>query len=161
MPAASPCQLAEILREYLKGSHRPTGDLLFPSFAGDGCEAMLTDCRRLLDHLALQSGLARQMADGEGKPLVKVGWPVLDFTIRTKMFRHTYCSARLPTLDGKAPVAPFTVSRELGHGSLAMVTRVYSHLGTVRHRGPVVEFRIEQHREAKLRDGRSVADCGK
>ena len=82
---------------------------------------------------------------------------MLDAPIRTKMFRHTYCSARLQTLDGDAPVAPFTVSRELGHGTLAMVTRVYSHLGTVRHRSPCVEFRVEQHQGTKLRDGQTVA----
>ncbi|MGH7702866.1 MAG: hypothetical protein ACREMO_07205 [Gemmatimonadales bacterium] len=131
------------------------GELLFPSFA-DGREAMLTDCRKLLNHLAVRSGLARPMTDGAGKPLKKGGWPVLDFPLRTKMFRHTYCSARLQTLDGDAPVAPFTVSRELGHGSLGMVTRVYSHLGTVRHRATVVEYRLEQHPETKLRDGRTV-----
>ncbi len=149
-------QLAEILREYLKGPDRPTGELLFPSVAG-GREAMLTDCRKLLDHLAVRSGLARPVLDDKGEPMKKGGWPVLDSPLRTKMFRHTYCSARLQTLDGDAPVAPFTVSRELGHGSLAMVTRVYSHLGTVRHRSPVVEYRVEQHREAKLKDGRTVA----
>jgi integrase len=149
-------QLSKILKDYLKGPHRPTGDLLFPSYAG-GREAMLTDCRKLLDHLAVRSGLARPLTDEAGKPLAKAGRPVLDFPLRTKMFRHTYCSARLQTLDGDAPVAPFTVSRELGHGSLAMVTRVYSHLGTVRHRAKVVEYRVEQHRAAVLRDGTTVA----
>jgi len=64
------------------------------------------------------------------------------------LFRHTYCAARLQTLDGGAPVSPFTVSRELGHGSSAMVEHVYSHLGTVRQRSEVVEYRIEQHRKA-------------
>jgi integrase len=55
---------------------------------------------------------------------------------------------RLQTLDGGAPVSLFTVSRELGHTSPAMVQHVYSHLGTVRHRSEVVEYRIEQHRKA-------------
>jgi hypothetical protein len=36
------------------------------------------------------------------------------------------------------------VSRELGHGSRDMVERVYSHLGTVRHRSESVEYRVEQ-----------------
>lgn len=31
--------------------------------------------------------------------------------------------------------------------SPAMVQRVYSHLGTVRHRSEVVEYRVEQHAE--------------
>ena len=68
--------------------------------------------------------------------------------IRSKMFRHTYCSARLQTLDGGAPVSEFTVGRELGHGGTSMVKKVYGHLGQVRHRSEVVEFRLEQHREA-------------
>jgi len=45
-------------------------------------------------------------------------------------------------------VSLYTVSREMGHGSQDMVERVYSHLGTVRHRSDVVEYRAEQHREA-------------
>ncbi|MBA3497079.1 MAG: hypothetical protein H0T86_08240 [Gemmatimonadales bacterium] len=45
-------------------------------------------------------------------------------------------------------VSPFTVSRELGHGSRAMVEEVYAHLGTMRHRSEVVEYRIEQHTAA-------------
>jgi integrase len=65
--------------------------------------------------------------------------------VRTKALRHTYCAARLQTLDGGAPVSIYTVSRELGHTSPAMVQRVYSHLGTVRHRSEVVEYRVEQH----------------
>ena len=35
----------------------------------------------------------------------------------------------------------YTVSRKLGHGSEEMVRRVYSHLGEVRHRSDVVEYR--------------------
>jgi integrase len=150
-------QLAEILKEYLKGPHRPTNELLFPSFASDNREAMLTDCRKLLNHLALRSGLARPVTDKEGKSVTKGGWPVLDFPLRTKMFRHTYCSARLQTLDHGAPVSIYTVSRELGHGSAKMVERTYAHLGTVRHRAEVVELRVEQHREARLEVGTTVA----
>jgi len=68
--------------------------------------------------------------------------------IRHRIFRHTFCAARLQTLDRGAPVSLYRVSRELGHGSEEMVRRVYSHLGTVRHRSEVVEFRVEQHVEA-------------
>ena len=35
----------------------------------------------------------------------------------------------------------------MGHGSQDTVERVYSHLGTVRHRSDVVEYRADQHRE--------------
>ena len=149
-------QLAEILRDYLRGPHRPTGDLLFPSTV-HGREAMLTDCRKLLNHLAERAGLARPLLDDEGRPLRKGGWPIFDTPLRTKVFRHTYCAARLQTLDGGAPVSPFTVARELGHGSTAMVTKVYGHLGTVRHRAAVVEYRVEQHHAETVADGKTVA----
>lgn len=121
-------QLKEILRTYLRGPNRPTGELLFPSLA-TGHEAMLTDTRKLLDNIA-----------------ERAGWKAGE--IRTKMFRHTYCATRLQTLDHGAPVSPYTVSRELGHGSTAMVERVYSHLGTIRHRSEAVEFKVEQHKKA-------------
>jgi integrase len=61
------------------------------------------------------------------------------------MFRHTYCATRLQTLDNQAPVSIYTVSRELGHNSPTMVQSVYAHLGDVRHRARVVEYRVEQH----------------
>ena len=67
-------------------------------------------------------------------------WPVSD--------RIRQGAARLQTLDGGAPVSIYTVSRELGHTSPAMVQRVYAHLGTIRHRAEVVEYRVEQHTEA-------------
>ena len=50
-------------------------------------------------------------------------------------------------MDHGAPVSIFTVSRELGHGSEALVKRIYGHLGTVRHRAKVVEYRVEQHKK--------------
>lgn len=119
-------QLHEILTTYLRGPHRPTGELLFPSMA-TGAEAMLTDTRKLLDHVAARAGWTR----GE---------------IRTRMFRHGYAAARLQTLDHGAPVSLYTVSRELGHSSQVMVEKTYSHLGEIRMRSEVVEYRIEQHR---------------
>ena len=67
--------------------------------------------------------------------------------IRHRIFRHTYAATRPQTLDRGAPVSLYTVSRELGHGSEDMVRRVYAHLGTVRHRSEVVEYRVEQHFE--------------
>jgi hypothetical protein len=63
------------------------------------------------------------------------------------VFRHTCCAARLQTLDRGAPVSLYTVTRESGHGSEDMVRRVYAHIGGVRHRAEVVEFRVEQHVE--------------
>lgn len=119
-------QLAEILQRYV--FRQPPTRLLFPAFV-NAQEALLGDWRGTLDRIAERAGWKR----GE---------------IRSRMFRHTYCAARLQTLDGGAPISPFTVSRELGHGSGAMVDQVYSHLGTIRHRSEVVEYRLEQHAKA-------------
>ena len=69
----------------------------------------------------------------------RAGWTAGE--IRSKAFRHTYCAARLQTLDAGAPISPYTVAREMGHGGMALVNRVYGHLGTVRHRGEHVEYR--------------------
>jgi integrase len=117
-------QLEEILRAYIFGGDSPRASgLLFPAIRTG---AMVTDVRKILDGVAVQAGWKR----GE---------------IRSKMFRHTYCAARLQTLDRGAPVSVFTVGRELGHGGDSLVKRVYGHLGDVRHRSDVVEFRVEQH----------------
>jgi integrase len=123
-------QLAAILKEYLKTSGRKTG-LLFPSprLTEPG---MVTDFRKALDAVAERAG----WKEGE---------------IRSKMFRHTYCAARLQTLDHGAPVATFTVSRELGHSNTKLVDEVYGHLPKDgAHRSEVVEYRVAQHR-AKLK----------
>ncbi len=119
-------QLEQILRPFIFS--RPPTTLLFPSFVTER-EAMLTDWRKTLDRVAQRAGWKQ----GE---------------VRTKAFRHTYCAARLQTVEGGSPVSPFTVSRELGHGSRAMVEEVYAHLVTMRHRSESAEYRIEQHAEA-------------
>ena len=95
---------------------------------------MLTDWRKLLDAVATRAGWKR----GEIVP---------------KMFRHTYISARIQTTQGGAPVAAFTVAKEVGHSSTAMIEKVYGHLGQVQHRSKVVEYRVAQHKQAvaKLR----------
>jgi hypothetical protein len=61
------------------------------------------------------------------------------------MFRRTYCGARLQTLDQGAPISMYTAAKELGHGGDSMVKRVYGHLGQVRDRSDVIEYRVEQH----------------
>lgn len=73
----------------------------------------------------------------------RAGWQAGEIT--PKMFRHTYCAARLQTVDRGAPIGPYTVAREMGHGGTQLVNRVYGHLGSVRHRSDVVEYRITQH----------------
>ena len=96
------------------------GTLLIPSWIPCGEERSLQDITKLLDRVAKRAGLPAG-------------------ALRSKAFRHTYCAARLQTLDRGAPVSLYTVSRELGHGSEEMVRRVYAHLGDVRHRSKVVE----------------------
>ncbi len=138
-------QLRVILKAYFPVRERlGDGTLLFPSYR-TGHEAMLTDFRKLLDAVA-----------------ERAGWKAGE--IRSKMFRHTYASARLQTLDGGQPVSEFTVAKELGHGGEAMVRRVYGHLGAVRHRAAAVEYRVNQHaailreRLTALRARSSVCD---
>ncbi len=62
---------------------------------------------------------------------------------RWNKLRHGYATAQLQTLDNGAPVSTFTVAR--GAGSYKRAARIYGHLGAVRHRSEVVEFRVEQH----------------
>jgi integrase len=116
-------QLRAILERHLAA--RPPSRLLFPSYR-TGAEAMVTDFHKLLDAVAGSAG-----------------WNEGD--IRSKMFRHTYCAARLQTLDQGAPVSVYTVAKEMGHGGESMVRRVYGHLGEVRQRSEVVEYRVEQY----------------
>lgn len=135
-------QLEEILRAYVFGADGPPGRLLFPSqrtASRQGRESPVRDCRKYLDAISQRAG-----------------WQAGE--IRTKMFRHTYCAARLQTLDGGAPVSPFTVSRELGHSSLSMVQKVYAHLGEVRQRGEAVEYRVSNHLERQMHDGQTVEE---
>jgi len=102
------------------------GTLLFPPFR-TGKEAQLQHPQRTL------AAVAERIRNKAGE--------IVPCTLR-----HTFCATRLQTLDHGAPVSPFTVGRELGHGGDALVKKVYGHLGTVRHRSDVVEYRVEQHR---------------
>jgi integrase len=148
-------QLEEILSAYLSERSAaqvldgaPMRRLLFPR-RGPGPEVMITNFDAALDQVAIAAGLWEYVIGADGQPVKdKAGQPKRRGTVRSKRFRHTYCSARLQTLDHGAPVSTYTVSRELGHGSTAMVERVYAHLGSIRHRSEVVEYRVEQHAEA-------------
>ncbi len=120
-------QLGEILQQHVFGGEGPRSEgLLFPSPRTGG---LITDARKALDAIA-------------GRASWEAG------EIRTKMFRHTYCAARLQTLDRGAPVSPYTVAKEMGHGGDSLVKRIYGHLGEFRHRSEVVEYRVENHGEA-------------
>jgi integrase len=119
-------QLAEILGEYLVT--RPPAQLLFPAWR-EGLERRVGDLRKQLRGITALAGL---VAD----------------SLTTKVFRHTYCSARLATLDRGEPVSVDTVRREMGHGDEGLVRRIYGHLGLIRHRAAAVEYRLAQHDEA-------------
>lgn len=118
-------QLEAILKGYVRDAGR-VGGLLFPSPRLEA--GMVSDFRKALDIVA-----------------ERAGWKAGE--VRSKAFRHTYCAARLQTLDNGAPVSTFTVAREMGHGGLSLVNRVYGHLGDVRHRSTHVEYRVEQHKQ--------------
>lgn len=109
----------------------PLNDLLFPSHRSEK-ERMLTDLRKSLDAVGKLAGFA------EGR-------------IRTRLFRHSYTATRIQTLDGGAPVSIYSVSKELGHSSTAMLERVYGHLQDARVRGEVVEYRADQFPELEDR----------
>lgn len=120
-------QLKDILSAYLfAAGDAPADDvLLFPSPVTG---RMLHEWRKTLDRIAVRAGFPKG-------------------SVRTKAFRHSFASARLQTMDNGAPVAIWTVSKELGHGSETMLKTIYGHLGQVRHRSDVVEYRVEQHRD--------------
>lgn len=132
-------QLEAVLREHEGAA--PRSGLLFPSPRTGG---MLRDVRKLLDGIAGTCGFD----DGE---------------IRTRIFRHTYCAARLQTTDAGAPVAKYTVARELGHGGTQLVDRIYGHLGEIRQREEVVEYRADRYRKKlgpRLQRLRAAAAAG-
>ena len=119
-----PPQLEEILRDYLLAREReaPLGSLLFPSARREG-EGMIRDIRKALDHVSVRAGWQK----GE---------------VRTTVFRHSFCAAALQLLDRGHPISPWTVARCMGHGGQSLVDRIYGHLGEVRHRAEVLEYRV-------------------
>ena len=121
-PLNIPSQLRRILRRYLSGGQRPKGELLFPGKNNAGHEAMIQDLRKAYDQMPMPEARLPGVA------------------LRSKVIRHTWCAARLQTLDRGAPVPIYTVAEEMGHKDTQMIKRIYGHLGRVRHRGEEVEF---------------------
>lgn len=134
-------QLRGILQEWMYAGDTPrTSGLLFPATHG----GMVRDLRKSLDPLAEVCG----MEEGE---------------LRTRAFRHTYCSVRLQTVQrivkpGKDPatdpdpyeyveVSKFQVQKEMGHGGAQLVDRIYGHGLLNPHRLEAVEYKVERHRE--------------
>lgn len=133
-------QLREALQGWMFGGDSPrTNGLLFRSAGG----AMIRDLRKSLDQMGRLCGID----DGE---------------VRTRAFRHTYCSTRLQTVQrilrpGREPdaedafdyveVSRFQVQKEMGHGGAELVNRIYGHAQRQPYRSEVVEYRVERHRD--------------
>ena len=83
---------------------------------------MLTDVRRSLSYALRNAGI--------------------DKAVTLHSLRRPYTAARLQTTDYRAPVSIFTVMRALGHRSISLTETTYGHLLDVRHRSPVVEYRV-------------------
>lgn len=137
-------QLRDILQDWLYGGEAPrTSGLLFRAQHG----GMVRDLRKSLDAIGALCGFE----EGE---------------VRTRRFRHTYCSARLQTVQriikpGRDPathpdpyewveVSRFTVQKEMGHGGAQLVDRIYGHMPKNPHRSEVVEYRVEQRHQEVL-----------
>lgn len=116
-------QLREILGEYLETTP-PKGELLFPSPRSlhQGREETIWDLRKMLRDVAKEAGISNA-------PIAKV-------------FRHTYATARLQTIDGGKQISLWQVGKELGHKTLARVEDTYGHPSHYRPRGEVVEYRV-------------------
>lgn len=109
-------QLEAILREHIERWGNRDG-LICPAAHG----GMLRDLRGSLEAAVKRAGIEKHV------------------TLHT--LRHTYAAARMQTLDHDAPVSPYTVMRELGHGSIALIEKTYGHLMNTRHRSAVVEYK--------------------
>ena len=114
-------QLEEILRSYT--FERPPRDLLFSTSLKSG-EAMVTDIRKLLDRIAVRAGWNIRRGANEDFP--------------SHLLRSSAADARRGESRKSVHCVPRTGSRE-------MVERTYGHLGTIRHRSDVVEYRVESH----------------
>ena len=99
-------QLAAILQVHIAGL-RPGWVLLFPS-----PRHRIEQPYAEIDH-ALAAAVQR----------AKIETPTTTHTLR-----HTFTAHRLNTLDRGAPVSIWTVSSELGHRDLDMISRVYGHV---------------------------------
>ena len=136
-------QLRQILQEWLYGGEQPrTTGLLFPATAGTG-GGMVGNLSKSLDEIGKLCGMRPN-------------------EVRTKAFRHSYCSTRLQTVttvlkpghkatDADAwtyePVSHDAVAREMGHGGTEMVRRIYGHRARDPHRANEVAYRVDEHRE--------------
>lgn len=121
-------QLREILKPHWHVRQHVDGargdDLVFPTTNTAGRQAVVSDFRKSLGQIV-------------------AAVPGLDAaTVHPHVLRHTYCAARLQTLDRGQPVSAYTVQIEMGHGDVSLINEIYGHLGVVRHRTEFVEYRV-------------------
>lgn len=128
-------QLEEILRPYMT-QRAPRSGLVFPSEKStDRYQVMISAPN---EPIRQARNIAAAMLGGSR------GESLLAKQVTPRALRPTYCSARLQTLDFGRPIAETTVYFEMGHGSEKMIKAVYGRLGRIRHRGDVVEYRLEE-----------------
>ena len=132
-------QLHGILAEYVERFDRcdepSTNTRRTPRYEGT------SEPRRTLLFPAEDGGMLRDLRTGMKNALQAAG---IENRTTFHTLRHTYGATRMQTLDNGAPISPYTVMRELGHSSLAMIEKVYGHLQDVRHRSEVVEYRVAE-----------------
>jgi integrase len=124
-------QLEQELKAHLSSRQR-IGGLLFPGRSRTGTEKMLAG--KVHKEIAAAAGRAH-----------------LGQHVTPQVFRVTYCAARLQSLDHGRPVALYTVQKELGHNSQAMINRVYGRLGMFPHRTEGVEY-LERSSQQAVED---------
>jgi integrase len=116
-------QLRDILLQYINEQAEELDVLLFPSHRNRR-NRMLGSVDGSLDRIGKRAGIGRA---------------------RLQVFRHSYISARVQTLDGGQPISLFTVAREVGHSGIALIEQRYGHLVHVPIRSDVVEYRLDHY----------------
>ena len=161
-------EFAPILRAHLESLKDVPGRLLFPRRDTDGQEQMIVDIRKMLGRMPMPARiqvrrskqqletlererlkkLRRKITPGLTGPrpsetVEELSTPTAEWhtpPLRTKIVRHSWCAARLQTLDWGRPIAIYTVAQEMGHTDTSMVERIYGHLGNFRCRSESVEW---------------------
>ncbi|MGZ3373721.1 MAG: tyrosine-type recombinase/integrase, partial [Gemmatimonadaceae bacterium] len=124
-------QLETVLKPYIADRSAVGSRLLFPGFDAAGQEQKLHG--KLYKHFtrtAIEAGVVKR--------------------VTPQTLRVTYCAARLQSLDNGHPVAMFTVQKEMGHGSLDMIQRVYGRLGQFRPRTEGVSYDVMKKGDALM-----------
>jgi hypothetical protein len=133
--------MAPTLKERLLGKSAATDEDPEP-LPPSGHDAIVAQRRAVTDKLNAEQATLEE----ESATLREKVQAACTAEAKNRTAKMAFTGKRAATMAGQN-AAVYTVTRELGHTSPAMVQRVYSHLGTVRHRSEVVEYRVEQHRK--------------